>query len=117
MRTELQKHDKEVIEVTATFRRFATTNNRKNFLFKHVCLNGVEITDHIWIQHYKNEKKIKLEKHAEYKLIRYICQYLFKLLINFFLLINFNYCWIYYTVVQNLVTIFIILIILFNSSK
>ena len=75
MRTELQKHDKEVIEVTATFRRFATTNNRKNFLFKHVCLNGVEITDHIWIQHYKNEKKIKLEKHAEYKLIGRVKQY------------------------------------------
>ena len=75
MRIELQKHDTKVVEVTAIFRRFATTNNRRNYLFKNVCLNGVEITDHIWIKHYKNEKKFKLEKHAEYKLIGRVKQY------------------------------------------
>ena len=75
MRTELQKHNTEVVKVTATFRRFATTNNRRNYLFKNVCLNGVEITDHIWIKHYKNEKKFKLEKHAEYVLIGKVKQY------------------------------------------
>ena len=75
MRVELKKHDTEVIEVTATFRRFATTNNRRNYLFKNVCLNGVEITDHIWIKSYKNYKKFKLEKHAEYKLIGRVKKY------------------------------------------
>ena len=75
MRIELKKHDNEVIEVTAIFKRFATTNNKRNYLFKNVCLNGVVITDHIWIKYYKNENNFKLEKHAEYKLIGKVKQY------------------------------------------
>ena len=75
MRIELQKHDTEVITVTATFKRFATTNDRRNYLFKHVFFNGSEITDHIWIKSYKNYKSCKLERNAEYVLIGKVKKY------------------------------------------
>ena len=75
MRIELQKHDTEVITVTATFKRFATTNDRRNYLFKHVFFNGSEITDHIWIKGYKNYKNCKLERNAEYVLIGKVKKY------------------------------------------
>ena len=75
MRTELQKHDAEVIEVTAIYRLYAETGGKRNYLFKKVCLNGIEISDHIWIKSYKNENKFKLEKHAEYKLIGEVQKY------------------------------------------
>lgn len=75
MRTELQKHDTEVITVTATFKRFATTNGRRNYLFKHVFFNGSEITDHIWIKNYKNHKSCKLERNAEYTLTGKVKKY------------------------------------------
>ena len=75
MRIELQKHDTEVITVTATFKRFATTNDKRNYLFKHVFFNGSEITDHIWIKGYKNYKNCKLERNAEYVLIGKVKKY------------------------------------------
>lgn len=75
MRIELQKHDKEVITVSATFKRFATTNGRRNYLFKHILFNGVEITDHIWIKNYKNYKSCKLERNAEYTLTGRVKKY------------------------------------------
>ena len=75
MRIELQKHDTEVITVTATFKRFATTNDKRNYLFKHVFFNGSEITDHIWIKSYKNYKSCKLERNAEYVLIGKVKKY------------------------------------------
>ena len=75
MRTELQKHDEEVITVSATFKRFATTNGRRNYLFKNVLFNGIEITDHIWIKGYKNYKSCKLERNAEYTLTGKVKKY------------------------------------------
>lgn len=75
MRVELKKHDTEVITVTATFKRFATTNGRTNYLFKHVFLDGSEVTDHIWIKSYKNYKSCKLERHAEYALTGKVKKY------------------------------------------
>ena len=75
MRVELKKHDNEVVEVTAIYRLYAVTNSKRNYLFKKVCLNGIEICDHIWIKSFKNENKFKLEKHAEYKLIGEVKQY------------------------------------------
>ena len=75
MRIELQKHDAEVIEITATYRLYAETCGRRNYLFKKVCLDGIEISDHIWIRNYKNENKFKLEKHAEYRLMGKVEKY------------------------------------------
>ena len=75
MRIELKKHYKEVIEVTAIYRLYAETDGKRNYLFKKVCLNGIEISDHIWIKNYKNENKFKLEKHAKYKLIGEVKKY------------------------------------------
>ena len=75
MRIELQKHDKEVITVSATFKRFAITNSKKHYLFKHVLFNGMEITDHIWIKSYKNYKTCKLERNAEYTLTGRVKKY------------------------------------------
>lgn len=75
MRIELQKHYAEIVTVNATFKKFATTRGRINYLFKHVFLDGSEITDHIWIKGYKNFKTCKLERNAEYALTGKVVQY------------------------------------------
>ena len=73
MREALAKYHNTYIEVEAEFTRFATSNDRRNLLFRNVTHEGEVITDHIWVpmnvvRNAKKVNEIKLKKHVIYKM-------------------------------------------------
>lgn len=65
MRVELEKYLNETIEVKATYKNFAITNNRRFDLFLNVTIGEKVLTDHVWIKLKKSQQK-KMKKKTEY---------------------------------------------------
>ena len=65
MRIKLEKYLDKKIEVQATYKNYAITNNRRHDLFLNVCLDDEEISNHIWIKLKKSQQK-KLKKKIRY---------------------------------------------------
>ena len=57
MRIKLEKYLDKKIEVQATYKNYAITNNRRHDLFLNVCLDDEEISNHIWIKLKKSQQK------------------------------------------------------------